>query len=221
MDNQQRLEQIARHYRDQGYQVTLHPGPKDLPPFAKDFQVEILASRPDGNVLASVKGSALEIENDSNLSRYAEVIEGQPGWRYDLYALGPPPSTPKLRDATEASEEEIARALEDATHLEESGYRTQAVVAAWAATESAMRYRLRSMGSKAGYGTSLIEMLNELISQGIISHGDFRHLEGLWRLRSIIVHGFSVPEVGADVVPFLAGMARRLMEEANAARQAS
>ena len=60
-----------------------------------------------------------------------------------------------------------------------------------------------------------MSMLNELISWGIISHSDFRDLEGLSRLRNIIVHGFSVPEVGSGVVPFLVSSARRLMEEAN------
>ena len=36
----------------------VNPGPGDLSPFAQGFKVEILASRPDGNVLASAKGSS-------------------------------------------------------------------------------------------------------------------------------------------------------------------
>ena len=106
---------------------------------------------------------------------------------------------PEPRDAREASEEEIAKALVDATKLAESGYRAQAVLAAWAAMESAMRHRLGSLGSQAGYGTPPMSLLNELISRGIISHSDFRDLEGLSRLRNIIVHGFSVPEVGTEL----------------------
>jgi len=111
MDNQQRLEQIAQRYRDQGYQVTLNPGPDDLPPFAKDFKVEILAARPDGNVLTSVKGSATEFETDPDLSRYAEAIEEQPGWRYDVYALGPPPM-PKSLSELRALEAKIQKTLD-------------------------------------------------------------------------------------------------------------
>jgi hypothetical protein len=64
-------------------------------------------------------------------------------------------------------------------------------------------------------------MLNELISMGILTHRDFRDLEGLFELRNRIAHGFSVPEVDARVVPFLVSTARRLLQEASAAKQAS
>jgi REase_AHJR-like len=213
MDNQQRLEQIAQRYREQGYQVTRDPGPDSLPPFAKDFKVEILASRPDGNVLASIKGGAAEFETNPDLSRYAEVIEKFPGWRYDVYALGPTPRTPEPRGAKEASEAEIARALNDAERLAQSGFVAQAVLAAWAAMESAMRHRLLSLGSRTEYGTPPRTMLNDLLSSGIISNSDFRDLEGLSRLRNIISHGFSVPPIGEGTVPFLVSTARRLLTE--------
>ena len=45
MDIENELKQIAKIYIDQGYQVTIQPGPQDLPAFAKDFKVEILAKR--------------------------------------------------------------------------------------------------------------------------------------------------------------------------------
>ena len=55
MDIEQQLKKVADRYREQGYQVVLRPGPEDLPPFAKDFKVEIVATRADGGVVASVK----------------------------------------------------------------------------------------------------------------------------------------------------------------------
>jgi hypothetical protein len=213
MNTEQRLNQIADRYREQGYQVVLNPGPDDLPPFAKYFKVEILASRPDGNVLASAKGSSSEFEADPNLSRYAEVIENQPGWRYDVFVLGPPPAVPDRGDIAEASQEEIYKALDNAERLIQAGFGAQAVLTAWAALESAMRHRLRSLGSKAEWGTSPRSMLNELISLGILTHSEFRDLEGLSRLRNIIAHGFSVPEIGPSSVSFLVDTARRLLNE--------
>jgi hypothetical protein len=215
MDNPHRLEQIAQRYRDQGYQVTLNPGPDSLPPFARDFKVEILAGRPDGNVLASIKVSVSEFETDPELSRYAEVIDRNPGWRYDVYALGPPPRKPEPRDAKEASEQEIAKTLNDAERLAQSGFVAQAVLAAWAALESAMRHRLLSLGTKTEFGTPSRNMLNDLLSSGIISHGDYRDLEGLARLRNMIIHGFSVPPIGEGTVTFLVSTAQRLLTESN------
>jgi hypothetical protein len=47
----------------------VRPGPEDLPAFAKDFQVEILARRDDGCVPASARKSPADLEADSNVPR--------------------------------------------------------------------------------------------------------------------------------------------------------
>src|SRR5436190_9546020 len=96
MNIEQRLNYVADRYRSLGFKkVVLRPGPDELPLFAKDFQVEILATGEDGNVLASVKGSPSELEADPNVPRYAEVTGNQPGWRFDLLMLGPNGGLPK------------------------------------------------------------------------------------------------------------------------------
>jgi hypothetical protein len=221
MNTPQQLERVADRYREQGYQVVVNPGPDVLPPFARDFRVEILAKRPDGNVLVSAKASRSEFERDPNLAHYAEVIEKHRGWRYDVTVLGPPPPAPSPRDVNEASEAEILKALDDAERLVGEGFASQAVLTAWSAFESAMRHRLRALGVDAGYGTSPRSMLNELISAGALSHGEFRDLEGLANLRNIIVHGFSVPEIRPGAVSFLADTTRRLLADSKPLEQAS
>ncbi len=84
-----------------------------------------------------------------------------------------------------------------------------------------MRHRLRSLGSKAEWGTSPRSMLNELISLGILTHSEFRDLEGLSRLRNIISHGFSVPEIPPSSVSVLVDSARRLLQESKQLAPAS
>jgi hypothetical protein len=213
MNTKQRLEAVAQGYRRQGYQVTLNPGPADLPEFAKDFKVELLATRPDVNVLVSAKESARDFESDPALSGYAEAIEKQPGWRYDVFVLGPPPPMTQPRDADDASEAEIHKLIDDSVRLYQAGFAPQAVLTGWAALESTMRHRLRTLGVKTQWGMSPGEMLNDLYSSGILSHSEFRDVEGLFRLRNIIAHGFSVPEIGQGVVTFLCDTTRRLLEE--------
>jgi HEPN domain-containing protein len=220
MNTQQRLEHVANRYRQQGYKVILDPGPDDLPAFARDFKVEILATRPDGGVLVSAKGSSFEFENNPDLSRYADFIENQPGWRYDVFVLGPPPPVPGPSEVADASEEEISRALADSERLLEAGFRPQAITSAWAALESAMRHKLRAMGDDAGWGTSPGTMLNELVSSGVLSRGEFRDLEGISRARNMIVHGFSAPETGHGAVTFVSDIARRLLAESKQAAPA-
>jgi hypothetical protein len=213
MNTQQRLEGVAQQYRRQGYQVTLNPGPADLPDFAKDFTVEILATRPDGNVLVSAKETSRDFESDPALSGYAEAIEKQPGWRYDVFVLAQPPPMTRPGDADDASDVEIHKLIGDSDRLYQAGFAPQAVLTGWAALESAMRHRLRALGAKAQWGLSPREMLNDLYSSGILSHGEFRDIEGVFRLRNIIAHGFSVPEFGDGAVTLLCDTARRLLEE--------
>src|SRR5438270_5912455 len=89
MDIEKRLTHLADRYRSQGYQVVVHPEPKDLPDFAKTFKVEIVARRDDGSALVSAKKNPRELEADQNISKYAEITERQPRWRFDVVVLGP------------------------------------------------------------------------------------------------------------------------------------
>jgi hypothetical protein len=220
MNTEQRLNRLADRYRSLGYTVVVRPGPEELPPFAKDFKVEILATRDDGNVLASAKTSPSELEADPNVPRYAEVTHQQPGWQFDVFVLGPDsqPASEK-RDAQEPQEEEVRRYLDAVEAMLRAGFVQQSLVAAWAVLEAAMRRRLRADGEEAGWGTSPRTMLNELYSSGVLSTRVLRDLEGLFQLRSAIVHGFSAPVVEPSAVQFLVDTARRLLTESKPAKQ--
>lgn len=222
MNFEDQLKTVAEEYRVQGYGVVVQPGPDDLPDFAKDFVVEVLATRPDGNVLAAVKKNSSQFYADSNLPKYAAVIDKTPGWRFDLVVLGKDKLPPAdLRDAKEPSEEDIRRQLDDAERMFEAGFAPPAVVAAWAALESAMRRRLRAEGEEADWGTSPQTLLNELYSSGVLLHGDFRELQGFFQLRSLVVHGFSPPLIENNTLHFLAETARRFLDESHLAKQSA
>jgi uncharacterized protein YutE (UPF0331/DUF86 family) len=220
MNTEQRLSLVVDRYKAQGYQVVVRPGPDDLPPFAKDFKVEILAKRADGGVLASAKMSAAELEADADMPRYAEITNNQPGWRFDVFVLGADNGLiPEKRDATEPSDEDIRRNLDDVERMLQQGFVAQSLIAAWAALESAMRRRLRAEGEKAGWGTSPRTMLNELFSAGVLANSVFRDLEGLFQLRSAIVHGFAPPVVDESAVQLLVDTAQRLLDESLPVKQ--
>jgi hypothetical protein len=109
--------------------------------------------------------------------------------------------------------------MADAERMLREGFASQAVIAAWAVLEAAMRRRLTSEGRPAGYGTSPRTMLNELFSAGVFSNSEFRDLEGLTRLRNIIVHGFAVPSFPNSAVEFLLRTAGQLLEAPPQAKQ--
>src|SRR5713101_254616 len=123
MKTEQWLKYVADRYRSLGFKVVLRPGPDDLPPFAKDFKVEILATGADGNVLASAKASPSELEADPSVPMYAEITEKQPGWRFDLLVLGPENRLAKNeRQASEPSEDDIRRTLDEVERMLQAGF---------------------------------------------------------------------------------------------------
>jgi hypothetical protein len=149
------LKRAARLYSDEGYQTVVRPGPEDLPPFAKDFKVEIVGKRGNGGVLVSVKKNRLAMAADKEMPRYAEVTASQPGWRYDFMILEPTEENAwQGRDAQEFSTDDIDRALQEAEQMVRAGFVRPAFISAWSAFEAAMRRRLRAEGSEPGWDTT-------------------------------------------------------------------
>jgi hypothetical protein len=221
MDIEQRLTNIADRYRSQGYQVVMHPEPKDLPDFAKTFKVEIVARRTDGSALVAVKKSPKELEDNPNVAKYAEITAKQPGWRFDIVVLGPNDETkmPDQRDAQEPSDEDLEHQFQLVRRFVDAKLNQQALVLAWSVLEAAMRRRLQAEGEEAGWGSSPRTMMNELLSAGAFSNSVFQDLEGLFQGRSAIVHGFTMPIIEPSAVNFILDLARKLLEESKQVKQ--
>ena len=211
MNIEQRLNVVAERYRNLGFKVVLHPKADDLPPFAKDFKVEILATKDDGSVLAVAKSSPTELQSDQDVARYVEITSGQPGWKLDVFVLGPDAPAIPNGEVREPTDEDLRHAVSDAERMLGEGFVSPAFVTAWAALEAVMRRRLVASGGKATYGTSPRTMLNELFSVGMLSNSEFRDLEGLFQLRNIIVHGFAVPQFPITSVEFLIRTSNQLL----------
>src|SRR5262249_3417253 len=123
MDLLQEIKRLADVYQGQGYDVTVRPSVDQLPDFAKEFQVEILARRGAEGVLVSVKRNRDELAADRELPRYAEVTGAQPGWRFDLAVLeAENPKARELRGAQEFSSQDITHSLEQAEQLRSTGF---------------------------------------------------------------------------------------------------
>jgi hypothetical protein len=217
MNFEEELDRIAALYRRQGYEVVIRPGPTQLPAFAHDFKVELLAHRADQGVLVAIKKNRQAIAADGNIQRYAETTGLQPGWRFDFVILEPENTLAReLVGAKEFSDEDILGSLEQATRLVRDGLDQYAVVAAWAAFEAAMRTHLRLSGQEAGWGTPPREMLRELYSAGAFAPEEFARIDLAFRLRNQIVHGFSPLPSGIQmsngaIVELLSDLTRRLL----------
>ncbi len=216
MDFEREMRRVAETYAAQGYEVIIRPGADQLPPFAKDFKIEILARRGAEGVLVAVKRDRDEVAADADLTRYAEITHSHRGWKFDFAIVdASKPSARDIDEAQEFTEEDIEKTFEDAIRMSELNFLRPAVITAWAGFEAAMRLRLRAAGERIGWGTSPQTMLNELYSNGLVTVDDFRKLEALFRVRNQIAHGF-ISSLASDggAVRFLCDAGRRLMEDA-------
>lgn len=219
MELTEELNRVADAYRGQGYNVTVHPAPDDLPAFARDFKVELLGQRGGEGVVVAVRRNRDEVAADADMQRYAEVTGTQPGWRFDFAILeAENPKARELGGTQELSERDILKSLEQAEALSRMGFSRFAVVAAWAALEAAMRKRLRGFGQEAEWPSMPRQMLKELYSAGELSPDEFHRVDMATRLRNEIVHGFAPRLSNADYseaseVQFLSDLSRRLVSE--------
>lgn len=212
MDSAKEFDAIVQSYIRQGYSVEVRPQAESLPAFAKDFGVDLLARRGDENVLVAVKKNRDAVARDPEMKRYAELTENQPGWRFDLVILEGQERN-EFQGARELAAEDMLGLLTHADRLVELGFVNEAIITAWSALESSMRLRLRADGENAGYGTPPRQMINELYSSGALSEDEFRRVQSLFRLRNEIVHGFKPTAVEPSIVPFVAELTRRLVDE--------
>src|SRR5262249_11007797 len=140
MNSDLTLQKVVDLYASRGYRVVLQPGPEDLPAFAKDFRVDLVCQRGNEGVLVQVKQTLQDMSADRDMPRYAEITDGQPGWRYDFAILhGENPVEREVRGAQEASEEQLEELLTGAEVLANQGHVNVALISAWAGLEAGMR----------------------------------------------------------------------------------
>jgi hypothetical protein len=224
MDTESNLRLVADKYQAEGYRVFTRPIPDQLPDFAKDFNVEILALRNAGGVIVSVKNTQAELERDTHVPKYAEVTGNQPGWRYDVIVLGPQSQPePDQIEAAELTDEDMGLILDETQKLLESHLTRYAFIGAWGVLETAMRRTIQAEeqteGDEDRLWLSSRTLLNEVFSAGGLSRSDYSRLEKLIPVRNAIVHGFSAPEIEPETIQFLIEIARRLLVESKEAKK--
>jgi hypothetical protein len=83
---EKKRRQIAADYTRQGYRIT-QPGAATLPPFLRDCRPDLIAEREDDHVAIEIKPNPT-LRGSNDLTELASRIQGQPGWRLELFALG-------------------------------------------------------------------------------------------------------------------------------------
>jgi REase_AHJR-like len=209
---EQRVEELAREYREKGYQVTVQPEADELPEPLARFRPDLLARKADELYVVEVK--ARESLPDPKLQELANVVREQPGWRFELVLLKPesefPGATPWVADDVEERLREVEAVL-SAGHLE------AALLLAWSAAEATLRLlaakeRLVLERQDAPY------ILRVLVTRAVITREEHQRLWGLLQVRNPVAHGLRPPKLEAGDVAALCALVSELLRQARPRR---
>jgi hypothetical protein len=211
MNFETELAQLAERYRSEGYEVTIRPRDGQIPAFAAGFHPDLLARKDGLKVLVQVKESQEDLRRDPDTSRLAEVVNAQPGWRFDLVVLNRGEEPEKVvTEAEEPSVESLSQTLDYAERTARAGDTLGAFVRAWASLEATMRRAARLAGLGVGNFSPLF-LLSTLYSNGLLEREEYDELNNHLRLRNAVVHGLEVPPIDVRVPLYVASAARKLL----------
>lgn len=223
---ERRAAELAQEYRDRGYEVLVEPD--RLPGLPADTRVDLLARRGDEVVLIEVKSRA-SLVDQPRLRELARVVEGRPGWRFELVLAGAgedaalPEGTPLPEEASSLDRRDVARAMAESEALIASGHSEAALLLAWSITEATLRLLANAESIPLRHEGNPPYVLKQLAVNGALSREDYHSLMSTLRLRNAVAHGFkpeSEKEVRPDLVRELLWTTSRLLANVPDARPA-
>lgn len=180
-----RLLEVAREYRNRGYQVQIEPS--DPPAFLQDLTPDLVALSEDDNVVVEIV-SRESIGHRERLERLAESVEAMSGWRFELVV-----TNPQKQPTQDISLAEAKSRLSQAGQLKEQGALAAALLVAWSAAEAVLRQGATREGVDNTQLTP-VRLVKTLYSLGILTRGEYERLEDAAEARNAAAHGYDPPE---------------------------
>lgn len=177
-----RLFEVAQEYRAKGYRVIVGPAQSELPEFLRGHDPDMIVLSDSDNAVVEVKYRRAML-GTNRLSRMAEVIEKQPGWRIELNLL---PTDPEREVPLPASTNlENVRELLVRAHTADSDL---ALINACAALEHAFVIAAERADLELP-SSSPTAALKTLYAYGLIGYDDYNKVDAAMRLRDDVVNG--------------------------------
>jgi hypothetical protein len=207
---QQKIEELAAQYEREGYAVRIRPAGPELPEFLRAFEPDLVATSSHGNVVVEVKASSAM--NADQITRLAEAVERQSGWRLEVVFVSQPVAAEIPAEERLAPEAQVNRLLSSAEALFADGEVEAAAMLAWSAAETILRRSAQSAAPEMERQSSA-RVLKHLYSLGRIEHGTYEKLLLLMQFRNAVAHGFE-PRTAAPSIPDVVPDIRRLQHAA-------
>lgn len=195
------LKERAINYKNKGYSICLAPDASQLPDFLQELPISLIAKNSNENVVVEVS-SLNSLKNDPYIQKLAEVIHGQPGWRFELVMVKDKPEQPADSDSKTI--------LNEVENIQKLGYSDAALLLVW----SALEIGLRKLANKENVDlekNSPDYIVSKLASFGWLEDDVYNVLWDALETRDAVAHGYKVSEDIAALVDKLLTIARTLV----------
>jgi uncharacterized protein YutE (UPF0331/DUF86 family) len=207
----QRLLDVAREYRQRGYDVIIEPRSDQLPEFLSLFRIDMIARSAEENVVIEVRTQESLVEAPG-LDAVAQALHNQPSWRFELVVTNPKDrSALYFKDAISLNHLDITDRLREARDLSDQEHGEAALVLAWSATEAL----LRAIADEEAISVTLnnpSELTKSLFTSGALDKEQYQRLQQGMQARNMVVHGYKEQRSLVTVLDQLLQVADQLIK---------
>ncbi len=195
----EKLLKVAEQYRDQGYDVILHPGPDDVPDFLRNYRPNMIVRRGEDSAVVEVKSRAsLSTAASQYLQKLAQSIEQQVGWRLELVVTNLEDEVYPSQAGDPLNDAEIKAGLQQSKLLA-TQHPEATLLYVWSLAEA----MLRLLAVNEDMSLSSFEplyLIKQLTTEGVISRSQYQQLMNFLAFRNAIAHGFKTKPITQDAV---------------------
>jgi hypothetical protein len=185
----QRLLEVAREYRQRGYDVIIEPSSDQLPEFLAPFRIDMLACSAEENVIVEVRTQE-SLVDAPELDAVAQALHDQPSWRFELVVTNPKDRSPlQLKDAASLNQLDITYRLGEARQLSNQEHGEAALLLAWSATEALLRAIADEEAIPVAQHNPS-QLTKSLFTYGVLDKEQYQILQQGLQARNTVVHGY-------------------------------
>ena len=195
----QRLLEIAREYRRQGYAVTLSPTRDQLPDFLASFRLDMIAAHPKEKVIVEVR-SQESLLQAPELDAIAKAVQDRTDWRFELVVTNPKEQSQlQPKDAKLLEPDDIAYRLQEARNLVTNEYGEAAFLLTWSLLEAVLRRTAQAQDIDLMQDTPPY-LLKSLFTYGLLTQEQYQTLQKGLQTRNLLAHGYKTKQSFAQLL---------------------
>ena len=194
----QKIQAAAKDYREQGYEVIVHPMQEQLPEFLLGFHPDLLVKKEEEKIIIEVK-SRQSLLHNPQIREMARVLQSAPGWKFELMIVGIEDDMQPTKDTRPFTESDILYGIEQSRNLLNAHLPEPALLYAWSSAEAALRIIAEKEGIAVKPPTPL-NLIKTLTTEGILSKEVYDTLIEIMKIRNAVAHGSKIIQESANIL---------------------